>query len=103
MSLGPAGDFSGRGRYVDGTSAWESAADGVIPYLPAMSSWGRRSCVQWLAEQKKWDGLTRETLIRLAGDATSAVRGVVYPVLAKAKLEPARNSGPGRLSLQEVE
>ena len=60
----------------------------LIPYLPAMSSWNRRHCVQWLAEQKKWDGLTRETLIRLAGDATSTVRGVVYPVLAKAKLEP---------------
>ncbi len=60
----------------------------LIPYLPAMSNWGRRSWVLRSVEQKKWDGLTRETLIRLAGDASSDVRGAVYAVLPAVTLEP---------------
>ncbi len=60
----------------------------LIPYLSAMSKWTRRNCIQWLAAQKKWDGLTRETLIRLGGDTSSDVREEVYKVLAKVKLQP---------------
>jgi hypothetical protein len=59
----------------------------LVPYLPAMSKWVRRNCIQWLAGQQKWDSLTRETLVRLAGDASSDVRAAVYPVLAKVKLQ----------------
>ena len=44
--------------------------------------------VQQLAEQKKWDDLTRTTLIGLAGDATTAIRGAAYQALAKVKLDP---------------
>ena len=61
----------------------------LIPFLPAMSSWRRRFVVGKLAEQKKWDGLTRETLLRLAGDTSTDVREAVFPVLAKKKLLPA--------------
>jgi hypothetical protein len=60
----------------------------LIPYLPSIKSPHRGQVVRMLADQKKWDGLTRDTLIRLAGDATSDVRTAVCQSLAKIKLQP---------------
>ena len=40
-----------------------------------------------LAAQKKWDSVTRETLIDLAGDATANIREAACTALAKVKLQ----------------
>ena len=58
----------------------------LIPYLPSIKTYHRRRVVEMLGEQKKWDAVTRETLVRLAGDASNDVRAEACKSLAKVKL-----------------
>lgn len=60
----------------------------LVPYLPSLSPWHRSAVVENLAAQKKWDGLTRETLVRLVGDSASDVREAACKSLGKVKLQP---------------
>ena len=60
----------------------------LIPYLPAIRNvYQRCQIVQTLAAQKKWDSVTRETLVDLVGDATANIRGAACTALAKTKLQ----------------
>ena len=63
-------------------------------YLSALHPWHRKCVVELLAKQKKWDGLTRETLLDLAGDSGSDVREACFDALAEAQLQPGEH---GRL------
>lgn len=64
-------------------------ATALIPHLPIFATYQRCLVVQRLAEQKKWDALSRDTLVQLAGDASADVRGAALTALgAKGKLEP---------------
>lgn len=60
----------------------------ILPYLPHMSPYERKLVVGYLAQQKKWDGLTRTTLLDLAGDASSDVRGAAIGALETNSLRP---------------
>jgi hypothetical protein len=59
----------------------------LLPYLSAFQPYHRKVVVDLLAQQKKWDGLTRASLLDLAGDAGSAVRTASYAALATKPLE----------------
>jgi hypothetical protein len=61
----------------------------LIPYVSWLKTHYRSRVVQLLSEQNKWDTVTRETLISLAGDASSDVRTSACQALAKLKLETA--------------
>lgn len=57
----------------------------LLPYLPALNPWQRRSVVELFANQKKWDAATRDTLIGLAGDASADVRVAAFEAIKKLK------------------
>lgn len=59
----------------------------ILPYLDSMDTWQRRRIVPFLSEQKKWDKLTRSTLLDLAGDASSDVRLAALEALEKQPLQ----------------
>jgi hypothetical protein len=59
----------------------------LLPYLKSFDPPLRTRCVGLLAEQKKWDTLTRETLLELAGDSSSDVRKAAFEALAKQSLQ----------------
>jgi hypothetical protein len=59
----------------------------LLPYLPAFHPYHRAQIVGYLAEQKKWDRLTRDSLLDLAGDSGSEVRKASYEALAKQPLQ----------------
>jgi hypothetical protein len=60
----------------------------LIPYLPMMDPQSRGELARKLAEQKKWDTQTRDTLFAMLGDASSWVRDKAVDGLAKCKVEP---------------
>jgi HEAT repeat protein len=60
----------------------------LIPYLKVFDPWQRRSVVEQLAKEKKWDELTRDTLFALAGDTSDYVRKAALEALAKVRLKP---------------
>ncbi len=53
----------------------------IIPYLKGMDSWQQMNAVRLLAQQKKWDKLTRETLFSLTGHASQNVRQAAFESL----------------------
>ena len=55
----------------------------IIPYLKGMDSWRQSHAIRLLAQQKKWDKLTRETLFSLTGHASQAVRQAAFESLKK--------------------
>jgi hypothetical protein len=59
----------------------------LLPYLAAFNPWTRRQVVELLAAQKKWDRMTRDSLLDLAGDTSSDVRQAVFTALAKGSLQ----------------
>jgi hypothetical protein len=59
----------------------------LLPYLPAFHSYHRALIVGYLAAQKKWDRLTRDSLLDLAGDSGSEVRKAAYDALARQPLQ----------------
>jgi hypothetical protein len=61
----------------------------LIPYLPMMESWTRRLLVGQLAELKKWDEQTRDTLFALVGDSSITVREAALSALAKCQVSEA--------------
>eukprot|EP00913_Durusdinium_trenchii_P028504 g26732.t1 len=61
----------------------------LIPYLRALDTYSRRGVVEHLARQKKWDALTRDTLIGLVGDPSADVRSAAFDALSRKKLKPA--------------
>lgn len=61
----------------------------MLPYMKGLDSWQQASLVEALAAQKKWDKLTRSTLLELAGHASPDVRKAVFNSLAKQKLNEA--------------
>ncbi len=60
-----------------------------IPYLADLDPWNRRTVIDLLASQEKWDQLTRTALLDLAGDSSADVRSAAFRVLEKAALDPA--------------
>ena len=59
----------------------------LLPYLPSLDPYARKAVIGLLAEQRKWDRLTRSSLLDLAGDAGSDVRQASYTALAKQPLQ----------------
>ena len=59
----------------------------LLPYLPALKAHQRANLVRLLAEQKKWDRVTRETLVALVGDAGADVRAAAVEALLRGTLE----------------
>jgi hypothetical protein len=59
----------------------------LVPYLPRVGAGVRRQIVEVLAAQDRWDEITRETIVELAGDASAAVRSVALAALAKVPLK----------------
>ncbi|HEV2946056.1 MAG TPA: hypothetical protein VGX70_01690, partial [Gemmataceae bacterium] len=60
----------------------------LVPYLSKLSSGERQWMVKLLNKQKKWDDLTREALLDLAGDSSSEVRQAAINALDKGPLKP---------------
>ncbi|WP_010581728.1 DUF5724 domain-containing protein [Schlesneria paludicola] len=58
----------------------------LLPYLSAVHRYHRVAVVRMLAEQKKWDKLTRETLLELTGNASPDVREAAIDALNRAEL-----------------
>ncbi len=54
-----------------------------------MSGWTKHGVIGLLAEQKKWDAQTRETLFALVGDSSPLCRQRAVEVLGKCKIEEA--------------
>lgn len=61
----------------------------LVPYLPAMDVWRRVAAVKLIAQQKKWDAITREAVVNLAGDSATDVRAACYAALEQVELTPA--------------
>ena len=61
----------------------------LIPYLSACEPAIRWRAVELLSQQKKWDSLTRETLLQLIGDATQEVRRAAFDAFANLQLTAA--------------
>jgi HEAT repeat protein len=59
----------------------------LLPYIPALTSNQRANLVRLLAEQKKWDRETRETLVTLVGDAGPDVRAAAVDALLRGSLQ----------------
>ena len=55
----------------------------MIPYLKPLKPWTQSRVIQMLAEQKKWDKLTRETLFSLTGHVSQDVRQAAFQSLEK--------------------
>lgn len=53
----------------------------LIPYLAGLNSWQRSQVIELLGKQKKWDKLTRETLLDLVGDSSADVRQAAVTAL----------------------
>lgn len=58
----------------------------ILPYLKGLHSWHQQRVIQILAEQKKWDQLTRSAMIELAGHTSVDVRKAAFVALEKQKL-----------------
>ncbi len=58
----------------------------ILPYMKGLDSWHQRAIVERLAQQKKWDALTRTALLELAGHNSSDVREAVQQALEKQTL-----------------
>ncbi|NLE38774.1 MAG: hypothetical protein GX621_12185, partial [Pirellulaceae bacterium] len=63
----------------------------LLPYLPSINTHHRAEVAKLLAQQKKWDRVTREAILRLAGDASSDAREAAYEALGKVKLKPGES------------
>lgn len=61
----------------------------MLPYMKGLDSWRQRSIVERLAEQKKWDALTRSSLLELAGHTSADVRTAAQHALWKQPLTTA--------------
>ncbi len=61
----------------------------LIPHLKQFDTWGRANAVERLAAQKKWDGVTRDAIFVLVGDASPDVRESALDALNKAKIKAA--------------
>jgi predicted DNA-binding WGR domain protein len=59
----------------------------MLPYLKGLSSWHQQEIVERLGNQKKWDALTRDALLELAGHASPDVRKAAVDSLAKVTLK----------------
>lgn len=59
----------------------------MLPYLKGLSSWEQQRVIDMLAAQKKWDALTRSSLIELVGHPSSDVRGAAVNALEKQTLK----------------
>ncbi|MEX1230412.1 MAG: DUF5724 domain-containing protein [Planctomycetaceae bacterium] len=58
----------------------------LLPFFPAMNRYHRAYVIRMLAEQKKWDKLTRETLMELTGNASSDVRQAAMDAMSRVDL-----------------
>ncbi len=58
----------------------------LLPYLSSVHRYFRASIVQRLAQQKKWDQLTRETLLELTGNTSPDVREAAIEALSRVEL-----------------
>lgn len=71
----------------------------LLPYLPTMQRYYRSAIVRKLAQQQKWDPLTRETLLELTGSTSPDVREAAIEALARVELmEPEIRFIEGLLS-----
>ncbi len=59
----------------------------LIPHLKALHSWTRSQAIHLIANAKKWDKLTRETILSAVGDASADVRSSALQALSKVKLQ----------------
>lgn len=59
----------------------------MLPYLKGVDSWQQSSIVARMGQQKKWDNLTRASMLELAGHASADVREETYKALEKQKLQ----------------
>lgn len=78
------------------TALGDRAPTRMIPYLKGLESWHQFAVVRLLAAQKKWDSLTRSTLLELVGHSSSDIRKVACESLAKQTLQ-----GPELLTLED--
>ncbi|MEM9940369.1 MAG: DUF5724 domain-containing protein, partial [Planctomycetota bacterium] len=58
----------------------------LLPYMKGLDAWQKSSLVEILAAQKKWDKLTRQSLIELVGNASADVRSAAFDAIQKKKL-----------------
>jgi len=58
----------------------------LIPYLGRMDAWSKLTMMDKLAQQKKWDAVTRTTLFALVGDTHGLVRTRAVETLAQCKI-----------------
>jgi hypothetical protein len=59
----------------------------LLPYRAAFDPWQRGHIVEMLSKQEKWDRLTRDALLQLAGDTSPDVRQAAFTALAKGALQ----------------
>ena len=69
-----------------------------VPFLPEVGPNVRVTITHLLGQQEAWDRQTRQTLLELAGDAATGVRGSALDALAKAQ-----SSSKIRLTPEEVQ
>jgi predicted DNA-binding WGR domain protein len=59
----------------------------LLPYIKGMDSWEQSQVIQLLAAQKKWDTLTRSTLLELVGNSSQDIRQSAFQALEKQSLQ----------------
>lgn len=59
----------------------------MIPYIKNLDYWELRGTIRELAKQKKWDEITRKTLINLTGDLSQDVRESVFEAFENQNLQ----------------
>lgn len=58
----------------------------MLTYMQGLSVWNKREVISQLAEQKKWDKLTRESLMELTGSTSPDVRDAAFDAIETKKL-----------------
>lgn len=58
----------------------------MLPYLKGLNPWQQSNVVECLSKQKKWDSLTRTTLLELVGHGSSDVRAAALKAIDKQTL-----------------
>ena len=60
----------------------------LIPYLKSFDTYDRAKVIGKLAAQKKWNALTRSTILETVGDTSTDVHSNAIKALLKRKLKP---------------
>lgn len=58
----------------------------MLPYLKGLNSWQQSKVIELLSKQKKWDTLTRTTLLDLVGHGSSDVRSAALEAIDQQTL-----------------